>query len=433
MTPAMIERFDKYLPLFDAFAASGHTLYLVGGCVRDVVMGLDAVGDVDLATDALPDETKKTLARAGFKAFPIGEKFGTITTLVGDVPVEITTLRVGEVYEPGSRHPRVEFGTSIEADLSRRDLSLNAMAMGRDGVIIDPFGGHRAIREGVLEVPGGGYENTLSILRDDPLRLLRIGRFSARFGFAPSAETTRAAIEVASELRHISRERWRTEMEKTLLEPALESGICWLHQVGALAEILPVAASASASDVLGVCERLAVTERDAISRWAVLLLTLASIDPSAPSLPELAEQVSREFRFSKKERRAIGYRVSLPDTADGETTGAPELRRFYADSPTDAFSRLSVASAMAKTDAERDSVRGFHDALTALLGSEDPVPKLPSGLGRALAKEFALQGTEIGAAMSHLREAIFDGVIENNGTKDAYLAFWRTHLETEHS
>ena len=430
MNAAMIERFDSYLPLFDAFAASGYSLYLVGGCVRDVVMGLDAVGDVDLATDALPEQTKKTLVDAGFKAFPIGEKFGTITTLVGDVPVEITTLRVGEVYEHGSRHPRVEFGTEITADLSRRDLSLNAMAMARDGVIIDPYDGHRAIQEGVLEVPGGGYENTLSILRDDPLRLLRIGRFAARFGFTPTPETTRAAREMAIELQHISRERWCTEMEKTLLEPALEIGLGWLSDVGALGEILPIAAGAAADTIKTICARLADTEPDPITRWAVLLLSFsatAAASDESMLVVEFADEVAREYRFSNRDRRALKHRVALPPTGDGAVKPSV-LRRFYAESPDDAFPRISVARALALHDnATREAVDDLATALRALLEIEDPVPRLPSGFGRALTTQFGLKGAEIGDAMAGLRDAIFDGKIANHGTSNDYIEFWRTN------
>lgn len=429
MNAAMIERFASYQPLFDTFSAAGYRLYLVGGCVRDVVMGLDAVGDVDLATDARPETTKEILLEGGFKAFPIGEKFGTITTLVGDVHVEITTLRVGEVYQAGSRHPQVEFGTSIEADLSRRDLSLNAMAMEPDGTIIDPFDGHRAIRDRILEVPGGGYENTMSILRDDPLRLLRIGRFAARFGFVPTDDTTRAAREVAAELRNISRERWRTEMEKTLLSPALEAGLGWLHRVGALAEVLPETGPLTASDVALMSERIArVTERT-VPRWAVLLLTTLERAGSSSDPVEVAESVAREYRFSNRDRKSLARTVQLDDlTSITLQRDAPSLRRFYADAPDEAFSRVEVALAITDGDAEREqalvNVRGD---LEQLLDREDPVPRFPRGLGRSLAVQCGLQGAEIGEAMRCIRQAVFDGFVPNGAPKQVYIEYWQKH------
>ena len=426
----MFERFASYQPLFDAFAAAGYHLYLVGGCVRDVVMGLDALGDVDLATDALPEQTKATLIEGGFRAFPIGETFGTITTLVGDVAVEITTLRVGEVYQPGSRHPQVEFGKSIEDDLSRRDLSVNAMAMGPDGVIIDPFDGHRAIRDRILEVPGGGYENTMSILRDDPLRLLRIGRFAARFGFNPTDDTSRAAREVAGELRNISRERWRTEMEKILVAPQVGSGLSWLHAVGALGEVLPEAAPLSAADIVHTSSRIVRVESSVVPRWATLLLSALELSESAADPLEVADATAREYRFSNKDRKALSRTVDLTGVrTELSPPTVAYLRRFYADAPEEAFSRLEVARALA--DGEPSATRAIEQmrqGLAGLLEREDPIPRFPRGLGCSLAVSCDLSGSEIGAAMSVLRDAVLDGEVPNGASKEAYIDYWKAQF-----
>src|SRR5690625_4230694 len=182
------------------------------------MMAHQEVGDIDMTTDAHPSETIAILKAEGLPVYPIGERFGTISTLVDGTPIEITTFRVEEQYERGNRKPNVTFGRSLRHDLSRRDLSINAMAAGRGGKLHDPFGGQRAIEERILEVPGGGFENTVGILQDDPLRLLRIARFCARFGFEPTPETTAAAQETAEQLEHISRERWKMEIDKTRSE-----------------------------------------------------------------------------------------------------------------------------------------------------------------------------------------------------------------------
>src|SRR5699024_9407205 len=150
-----------------------------------------------------PSETIEILKGEGLPVYPIGERFGTISTLVDGVPIEITTFRVEEQYEAGNRKPHVTFGSSLTHDLSRRDLSINAMAAGRGGKLHVPFGRQGAIVAQMLEVPGGGLENTVGILQDDPLRLLRIGRFCARFGFEPTQDTTVAAQRTASQLNHI--------------------------------------------------------------------------------------------------------------------------------------------------------------------------------------------------------------------------------------
>src|SRR5215210_901668 len=125
-----------------AFARRGKALYLVGGPVRDRLLGREASNDLDFTTDARPPEVKRLLKDAGADAiFAVGEKFGTIGGVFGDMIVEVTTYR-SEQYAPGSRKPSVEFGTSLEGDLSRRDFTVNAMAVdARAGDLIDPFGG----------------------------------------------------------------------------------------------------------------------------------------------------------------------------------------------------------------------------------------------------------------------------------------------------
>lgn len=433
----MLARFAGFRPLFEAFHGAGFQLFIVGGCVRDVVMGRDRIGDVDLATDARPEDTTRVLEGAGFKAIPIGEVFGTITTLVGGATVEITTFRVGEVYERGSRHPRVEFGTDIRADLSRRDLSINAMAMGADGEIIDPFDGRDAIAEGRLEVPGGGYENTISILEDDPLRLLRIARFAARFGYVPTDDTTRAAVETAPELIHISHERWKMEMDKLLVGGRVDVGLAWLHRVGGLRVVLPSAASLDDVAIERVAKRLDAVPAEPVLRWAVLLLSCMVPARWTDALPDedarasLASQTGRRFRFSNRERKALIAVATMPlsiDALRGEWPDA-SLRRFYVDAPDHAFDRVYVARAL--VDGDPEGVAACDRLLAGLervTADGDPSPALPSGLGRILRERFSLAGPDIGLTMNRIKDAILDGDLPNGADIDTYLAFVRDEL-----
>ncbi len=443
----MHPRFERYRPLFSAFAAGGFELFLVGGCVRDVVMDNDDAGDVDFATNARPGEIKAVLREAGFKVFAFGERFGTVATIVDGVNAEITTYRVAEQYAAGSRHPDVEFGDDLVADLSRRDLSINAMAMEADGQIVDPFDGRRAIGAGVLEVPGGGYETTISILRDDPLRLLRIARFAARFGYRPTADATAAARETAVELQSISRERWKMEMDKLLVAPDVGDGLAWLTEVGALAVILPETAALGRLDPQrGVCARIAGTPANVGVRWAVLLLSslfaghgvdamgdgVTTADwPPLGARQETATAVAARFRFSRQETAALVALVSLsldvPSLSRRWTR--PELRRWYIAFGDACHQQLRLAAALgdlAPTHVARCDALGA--ALDDLLATEDPAPRLPHRFGSHLRRRFDLAGEQVGEAIERVRDAILDEELPNGADRGVYLDWLGRHL-----
>lgn len=450
----LAKRFDV---LFDAWERAGRQLYLVGGCVRDVLMQADVIGDIDLATDALPDETTELLRGIGFPAYPIGARFGTISTIVDGSPIEITTFRVEEEYETGSRKPHVKFGTELRHDLSRRDLSLNAMAAGRGGVLHDPFDGQGAIAAQILEVPAGGFENTVGILRDDPLRLLRIARFAARFGFAPTPDTTAAAKITSAELEVISHERWKMELDKTLVASSLRHGILWLDEVGALTVILPQLAqcgtpSLDEDEVGGVppfrslgeslANALDRTSVDRITRWAVMFYAGASCQegfglPSTDAVPqvdgakagEFARSAAKHFRFSNEELTVV--RALCSDVMPASRFDAPwsrkELRRFLAQwgglyqPAIDLSFAWSRAPQAAHARLSAQLLRAFHE--------EDYTPVLPSGFGRVVLHELGLpRGPLIAKALDYLRAAIVDGDVANGADAQTYLEFLRERV-----
>ncbi len=432
----MHPRFANFEPLFNAFHDAGFALFIVGGCVRDTVMGAEMVGDVDFATSAPPDQTTKILTAAGFRCYPIGERFGTITVLVSGLTVEITTYRVGEVYERGSRHPVVEFGTDLNADLARRDLSINAMAMDADGNIEDPFDGQRAIRERLLEVPGGGFDNTISILRDDPLRLLRVARFAARFAFLPTPDTTAAARVTAPSLRDISRERWKAEMDKLLAAAHADVGLRWLHEVQALPVILPFCADITDADMAAIADTVQAAAADVLTRWALLIvLSTGHVDPfgagaglpDAQALADVVHETAAAFRFSRRERSALLARTTGLIQADDLTApwSDADLRRFYVHAPDDAYARIDIAAALARhTPALGEHVAGLREQLDALLADSDPTPRLPTGFGAKLRQQFALSGPAIGEAMDAVKDAILEGDVPNDDTVETYLAYF---------
>lgn len=221
--------------LAHAFAEDGRTLFLVGGSVRDELLGLP-VHDYDFTTDAVPDDSKRLLNVAGADAiYTVGERFGTVGAIFGDDRFEITTYR-SEAYTPGSRKPQVAFGTSLEADLARRDFTVNAMARpAAGGDIVDPYGGRDDLAARTIRAVGSADER----FAEDPLRLLRAVRFAAQFGFTIEPDTREAVIRNADALRTISAERIAQEMNRILLAPRPSRPIWELSDLGLMRHIVP--------------------------------------------------------------------------------------------------------------------------------------------------------------------------------------------------
>jgi poly(A) polymerase len=213
----------------------GSELFLVGGIVRDLLLGGALGHDVDLATSASPRQTERALKAAGGSVYTVGEKFGTIGGVFRDLQIEVTTYRA-EAYEPGSRKPRVAFGRRLADDLARRDFTINAIALEpRSGTFTDPFDGRGDLERGLIRAVGTPPER----FREDPLRLLRAVRFASRLGFEIEPATGRAVAEAAPALASISRERVRDELDKMLLGPAPARGIVLLCDLGLAEFSLP--------------------------------------------------------------------------------------------------------------------------------------------------------------------------------------------------
>lgn len=222
--------------LAERFRAVGQELYLVGGAVRDGLLGLSDL-DLDFATSASPSVTAEILEGLGAgNPYRIGEKFGTIGLRVGEMVVEITTYRTEETYATGSRKPEVRFGGTLLEDLSRRDFTVNSMAEDPlSGPLIDPFGGLQDLHDHVIRAVG----NPLERFREDPLRLLRAIRIAGRLNFRIDPATWEALLEAAPTLRHISRERIRDELTRLLEGPNARGGLELMRDSGLLASSVP--------------------------------------------------------------------------------------------------------------------------------------------------------------------------------------------------
>ncbi len=276
------------------FRSAGKRLYLVGGTVRDLLGGLDFDGlDYDATTDARPDEIKKIIAPWADAVWTQGEKFGTIGARKGTRVYEITTHRA-EAYHPDTRKPDVEFADAIETDLSRRDFTVNSMALevtADSPTLVDPFGGAADLMTRVLRTP---LDPDISF-SDDPLRMMRAARFIARFQMTPVPELVAAVHRMKDRLEIVSAERIRDELNKLIVVDAPSAGLWFLVETGLADLFLPELPAM----------RL---EHDPIHRHKdVLTHTLAVIENVRPD-------AHPEFDFRKTRLAALFHDVGKPKT-----------------------------------------------------------------------------------------------------------------------
>ena len=213
-------------------------VYLVGGSVRDIVMGQEAK-DYDFTTPVLPDDIQARAEAAGRHVYEIGKKFGTIGFKVEVEPrvfeyVEVTTFR-SEVYTSKSRKPEVQFVPSLDEDLARRDFTFNAMVLKADGSIYDPYGGRIDILKKLIKTVGLPKDR----IQEDPLRILRAARFAARYGFEVDPNFIGKARQLADRIYDVSVERWVQELDKLFTSKDAYFGTEILHKCGVLQRMLP--------------------------------------------------------------------------------------------------------------------------------------------------------------------------------------------------
>ncbi len=443
--------------LFDLFARSGYELYLVGGAVRDHLSGtpLDELRDLDFATSALPEDSARVLRSGGLPVFTVGSRFGTVGTILEEKgirrEVQVTTFR-GEVYVNGSRRPRVTFGTDLEADLARRDFSINAIAMTVDRQFIDPFGGGRDLGRRVLRTVG----EPQVIFREDPLRTLRAARFIATLGMQPEPELVEGVRDLAVEILSVSRERWLVEMNKLLVGQAVDRALDFLAGSGLLAHLLPAVHGAvefkadqgrfhhkalwphTVAVVAQSPARLPV-------RWAALLhdagkVTTRSVDAAGDVHfyghemvgVGIVDDAAGRFRFDRALHQRVRTLVALhqrPALYEGDWTDGA-VRRLMRDAG-EAFGDLLDLS-RADVTSHRPGVReGVLKRLAELehraaeLAEKDGRgPLLPKGIGQAIMEHCGIPaGPQIGELKGRLEQAVLDGLVPRDAPFADYLAF----------
>ena len=253
--------------LLDALHAAGYAAYAVGGCVRDSLLGRTA-HDWDLCTSALPQQVMALFGAE--QCIPTGLQHGTVTIKYGGQLYETTTFRTEGSYTDG-RHPdEVQFVPDVREDLARRDFTINAMAYNEAEGLVDPFGGQADLQNGLLRAVGEPQQR----FTEDALRILRLYRFAARFGFALDAATARAARQLAPHLDCISAERIQEELAKLLSAPQPGAYL----EPAVLAVVLPELTPAALEAAKPVVDACPAGEENLPVRWAALLGALGETD-----------------------------------------------------------------------------------------------------------------------------------------------------------
>ncbi len=317
--------------LLDALHTAGYAAYAVGGCVRDSLLGRTA-HDWDLCTSALPQQVMELFGTE--QCIPTGLQHGTVTIKYGGQLYETTTFRTEGSYTDG-RHPdEVRFVPDVREDLARRDFTINAMAYNAAEGLVDPFGGQKDLQNGLLRAVGEPQQR----FTEDALRILRLYRFAARFGFALDAATARAARQLAPHLDCISAERIQEELAKLLAAPQPGAYL----EPAVLAVVLPELTPESLTAAKPVVDACPAGEENLPVRWAALLGALgeadtrrvlkrlrcsnACIEETAVLVRETAEQgvcgsflLGHESGHSIARPTACGSRVPPQRTVLGET------------------------------------------------------------------------------------------------------------------
>ena len=292
--------------LLDALHAAGYAAYAVGGCVRDSLLGRTA-HDWDLCTSALPQQVMELFGTE--QCIPTGLQHGTVTIKYGGQLYETTTFRTEGSYTDG-RHPdEVQFVPDVREDLARRDFTINAMAYNEAEGLVDPFGGQADLQNGLLRAVGEPQQR----FTEDALRILRLYRFAARFGFALDAATARAARQLAPHLDCISAERIQEELAKLLAAPQPGAYL----EPAVLAVVLPELTPESLTAAKPVVDACPAGEENLPVRWAALLGALGETD---------TRRVLKRLRCSNAciEETAVLVR---------ETAGEGVCRSFSEDRP----------------------------------------------------------------------------------------------------
>ena len=410
---------EETAELAELFAARGKKLFLVGGAVRDLLLGKDlTAADLDFTTDALPEEIKRVVEPKASSLWTQGEKFGTIGCVIGGRGCEITTHRK-EAYDHDSRKPDVVFGEDISEDLSRRDFTINAIAVKLpEGVLVDPYEGASALSERVLATPLSAEES----FSDDPLRMLRAARFVAQFNLTPTEEVAAAMSEMGERLEIVSAERITDEIAKTLLleDPTAAFGLSASTRLSDR-----VFGERFAGRATAIGTRLAQMPRRLEPRLAGL-----AIDTALPKTLRFSNSVLRKVDFLLTDADSL---LRMLGSAGGEVGLGEESIKLVREWQLRALSsKLMLRDARRLAEAVAGE-RGLSEQYASFekLYRRDDIANLKVPVsGSEIMDHLRLQsGPLVGEAIAHLAEVVIErGQISKNEALEE-ISLWRDKRE----
>ena len=424
--------------LMSRLEQAGFATYLVGGCLRDSLLG-NVPTDWDLATAALPQQVQALFSDA--RVIETGLQHGTVTVILDDVQMEVTTFRKDGVYADHRRPEQVSFTDHITEDLARRDFTVNAMAYSPAGGLSDPFGGRCDLQNKILRAVG----DPIRRFEEDALRILRLVRFSATLGFAVEEETAAAAIKQAPLLKYIAQERILQELEKLLMGKFAVSALRQFTPV--IIQVLPELAASVGFDQNNYHHLYDVWEHtlhamehcapDRLVRWALLLHDCGkphcyTVDfrgdghfyGHAAISAQLSETALERLRMDKRSKEGI---LALIYHHDHDLFATDKsLRRWLHRLGEDSLRRLLlVKRADNKGQAPKFDRTAEYDraeaALNALLTREECFSLQQLAINGTDVMALGYSGPDVGEALHRALEAVLAGTCEN--TRAALLEY----------
>lgn len=448
-------------PLGARFAAAGHELYLVGGSVRDAVLGRLGT-DLDFTTDAHPAQVQEILRGWADNQWDTGIAFGTISAAKGADQIEITTYRT-DTYDGVTRNPEVQYGTTLDEDLVRRDFTVNAMAVRIDAdgsfEFVDPLNGLDALLAGVLDTPAAPEIS----FNDDPLRMLRACRFVAQLGFTVAPRVHQAIVDMAGQIDRITAERVHTELDKLILGEYPIDGINVMCETGLADRVIPeIPAMKLEIDehhqhkdvywhsltVLKQAIDLEDGDPDLVLRWAALLHDIGKPDTKRNEPgggvsfhhhevvgAKLVRKRMRALKYSKQIVDEVGQLVFLHLRFHGYGKGQwtdSAVRRYVTDAG-DLLPRLHKlvrADCTTRNKRRAAALQATYDDLEVriarLAEQEDLARVRPDLDGNAIMELLGIPaGPQVGKAWKYLKELRLDrGPLDRDEAEAELLKWW---------
>jgi tRNA nucleotidyltransferase (CCA-adding enzyme) len=403
---------------------AGHRSWIVGGAVRDLLLGrAREANDYDVATPATPKEVSGLFR----KVIPTGIDHGTVTVLVGEHAVEVTTFRGEGAYRDGRRPESVTFHTDLEADLARRDFTMNALAwdpLAPD--FRDPFGGQEDMRRGLVRAVGDPAER----FGEDGLRAMRAVRFTAQLGYALDPATRAAVPGALAVVRKVSVERISEEIARLVVAPHAPRGVALMRETGLLDAVLPALAAASPAALDHAALLLGAVPAELVLRFAALLHVLPPSDAEA-----LLVALRQPRRVAADVAALLRAHACLTRPTSSLPRAGPELRRWVSGAGLDATgSLLALAEGEAATlpdgpaaSAARAEVARLAADLAELRRVRPPLAPGDLALdGRAVMTILGTgPGAHVGDALRHLLDRVLEDPAENEPSRlEAALRAW---------